>query len=252
MSIILITGAAKRIGQAIALAMSKNHKIIIHYNQSHKEALQTAQQINANGGIAEIVQQDLCEENAGEQLFLKAIKIFGDIDIIINSASIFLPDTLDTLCTKLWQKHLAIHVNTPLLLTHCLYKHYQYGNPSLCKHIIHIIDQRIDRPTPEFFSYTASKMQLAALTKQCAVACAPIIRVNAIAPGSTLPSMRQTDEDFNKQAALNPLKIAVQLDEITRAMNFIIESPSMTGQIITLDAGQHLDWRTQSFLECTE
>ena len=139
-----------------------------------------------------------------------------------------------------------------MILTHLLTKHFIDTHKQNIGNVIHLIDQRIKNPTPEFFSYTASKMFLAALTKQTAVACSPCIRVNAIAPGSTLPSPRQTHDDFLNQASLTPLGKAVDLSDITNAVQFILDSHSMTGEIITLDSGQNFDWRTVNFLQSKE
>lgn len=249
MQTILITGAAKRIGKAIALSVFKNYNVIIHYNHSKNDAIETAQEISALGGQVDIIQQDLCAENAAFDLFNHASKVFGSIDVIINSASIFLPDTLDELSYDLWQKHHQIHVNIPMQLTQLLYKHISDPHKG---NIINILDQRIHRPTPQFFSYTASKLSMASLTRYCAIACSPKIRVNGIAPGAVLPSMRQTPQDFEKQANMTPLKTPVSVSDITNAVTFILNSPSMTGEIITLDSGQNFDWQTPNFLECVE
>lgn len=249
MAVILVTGAAKRIGQAIAIALGINHKLIIHYNNSYDEALETSEKIRSNGGQADIVQQNLLDDHASIDLFTKAKGIFGQIDVIINSASLFLPDTLQNLSDELWQQHQKIHVTVPMQLTHFLMQHISGDNTG---NVINIIDQRINRPTPKFFSYTASKLFLASLTKQCAIACAPIIRVNGIAPGATLPNMRQSQNDFDKQSKLTPLSIPVELSDITNAVQFILNTPSMTGEIITLDSGQGLDWQTPNYLQCVE
>lgn len=264
MAVILITGAAKRVGRAIAIALgniesgavtrAQQHKIIVHYNASSHEAHQVVADIIGNGGHAHAIKQDLFADNASTILFENAVKIYGRIDVIINSASIFMPDTLSDLSLDLWQKHQAIHVTVPMMLTHLLYNSCPDNavKGDVVKNIINIIDQRVVRPTPEFFSYTASKMFMASLTKQCAVACSPKVRVNAIAPGSTLPSMRQSQEDFNQQAKLTPLGIAVDVGDIVNAIDFVLKSQSMTGEVITLDSGQSLDWKTENFLQCKE
>jgi NAD(P)-dependent dehydrogenase (short-subunit alcohol dehydrogenase family) len=252
MDVILITGAGKRIGKAIALAVAQHHKVIIHYHHSHHEAEQVAQTIHTLGGQASILQQNLLDKNAADTLFHNALKIYGTIDTIIHSASIFLSDTIHDLSHDLWQQHQAIHVTVPMILTQLLTHHITHSTETKIGNIIHIIDQRVKRPTPEFFSYTASKMFLEALTKQCAIACSPYVRVNGICPGSTLPSPRQNESDFIKQAEANPLGIPVHVSDITNAVNFILNSHSITGEIITLDSGQNFDWRTQNFLTCKE
>jgi NAD(P)-dependent dehydrogenase (short-subunit alcohol dehydrogenase family) len=252
MGVILITGGAKRIGKAIALAVANQHKIIIHYHHSEIEANDVAHAIINAGGHASTLQQDLTDNNAAETLFKNAIKIYGTVDSIINSASLFLSDTMHDLSHDLWQQHQAIHVTVPMILTHLLTHHIKNHKESKIGTVINMIDQRVKRPTPEFFSYTASKMFLEALTKHCAVACSPYVRVNGISPGSTLPSPRQNEADFIKQAGSTPLGIPVHLSDITNAVTFILNSTSITGEIITLDSGQNFDWRTQTFLTCKE
>lgn len=252
MNVALITGASKRIGQSIALTLGKTHRIIVHYHTSEDEAGQVASIINQAGGNATILKQDLLADNAGLILFQNALEIYGSLDVIINSASIFLPDTIYDLSANLWQNHHIIHVTVPTLLTHSLIKHYIDNKIDKIGNIIHIIDQRFKSPTPQFFSYTASKMFMASLTKQSAIACSPYIRVNAIAPGSTLPSPRQSYDDFITQASLTPMGYPVQLADINNAVEFILNSHSVTGEIITLDSGQNFDWRTVNFLKSKE
>ena len=252
MTVILITGAAKRIGKAIALAVAGNNKIIIHYNNSFNDAQDVANTIINNGGNATILHQNLLDNNAPEILFTNALKIYGSVDTIINCASIFMHDTIYNFSSDLWQQHQIIHVTVPIIMTHLLTKHITNNNKNITGNVINIIDQRIKRPTPEFFSYTASKMFMASITQQCAIACSPKVRVNGIAPGSTLPSPRQNHDDFIKQSLLTPLQMAVNVSDITNAVNFILKAHSMTGEIITLDSGQNLDWKTSNFLNCKE
>ncbi len=252
MGVILITGGAKRIGNAIAFAVAHTHKVIIHYHHSKNEAQDLADTIINSGGHANLLHQDLTADNAAENLFNNAINIYGTVNTIINSASIFLSDTLHNLSHDLWQQHQAIHVTVPMLMTHLLMNHIIHNKNSDIGNVINIIDQRVKRPTPEFFSYTASKMFLESLTKHCAIACSPYVRVNGISPGSTLPSPRQNELDFIKQAESTPLGIPVHVSDITNAVTFILNSNAMTGEIITLDSGQNFDWRTQTFLTCKE
>ncbi len=254
MTVILITGSAKRIGKAIALALGLNtqNKIIVHYNDSYENAQEVVNMITQNGGHAKVLHQNLLDTHASETLFDNAVKIYGRIDTIINSASIFLEDTIDNFSYDLWHKHQTIHVTVPMILTQLLTKHIKNRPEASVGNIINLIDQRIKRPTPAFFSYTASKMFMASLTLQCAISCSPVVRVNGIAPGSTLPSPRQTQGDFLKQAHMTPLQKSVSLDDITNAVTFILNSHSMTGEIITLDSGQNFDWQTKNFLHCKE
>lgn len=252
MGVILITGGAKRIGKAIALSVAHTHKVIIHYHHSKDDAQEVVDTIIKFGGDASLLHQNLTADNAAETLFNNAISIYGTVNTVINSASIFLSDTLHHLSHDLWRQHQAIHVTVPMLLTHFLMKHIMDNKDSDSGTVINLIDQRVKRPTSEFFSYTASKMFLESLTKHCAVACSPYVRVNGISPGSTLPSPRQNEADFIKQAQSTPLGIPVRVSDITNAVTFILNSNSMTGEIITLDSGQNFDWRTQTFLTCKE
>jgi NAD(P)-dependent dehydrogenase (short-subunit alcohol dehydrogenase family) len=247
---ILITGSAKRIGQHLALSLAQSgHNIIIHYHNSETDAITTKEKIQSFGGSAWLVKQDLMQENAAENLFEISLKHAGTIDAIINSASIFEPDTLEHFSQSLWDNHHKIHVHVPLKLTQLLLESTQNNHQSS---VINILDQRVKRPTPLFFSYTASKMAMASLTIQCAISCAPKVRVNGISPGATLPSTRQTQENFNLQCKTTPLSITVFPDDIARAALFLIQTPSITGEIITIDSGQNLDWRTNGFLHCIE
>lgn len=257
MAHILITGAARRIGKAIASSLAhQGHLVLVHYNRSGSEAAQLCDHIHRQGGQAHPIAQDLLQENAAQQLFNASLEICDHLDVIINVASIFEKDNLENFSQNLWRQHQTIHVEVPLRLTQLLYHYAQkaqlQNQVAQDFSVINFTDQRVKRPNPDFFSYTASKMFLMSMTQHCAIAASPYVRVNGIAPGVTLANIRQTPQDFVQQAALTPLARQVPLEDIQNAVTFLIQSHSITGEMITLDSGQNFDWRTENYLTCKE
>ena len=237
---LLVTGGGQRIGRAICLAMAKNGwQVAVHYNNSLVEANNVVNEITDSGNIALAVQADLMDEEAASSLISNISDKLSPVTAVINNASVFDSDTVESVTKDSWDRHLAINLRAPFLLTQSLEKNLnkdQNGN------IINILDQRVENLTPYFTSYTVSKSALWTLTKTTAAALAPNIRVNAIGPGPTLPSMRQSQSQFEKQVSLTPLAVQVKLEEICRAVKFILATRSMTGQLLSIDSGQHLGW----------
>jgi NAD(P)-dependent dehydrogenase (short-subunit alcohol dehydrogenase family) len=236
----LITGAADRIGAAIATALaSDGYHTIIHYNSSGAKADALAAHIIASGGTAATIGADLLDRDERDSLIERASELFGPIDILINNASIFQPDSIADLSADLWQKHFSIHAETPVFLASAFAKQLskdQHGN------IINMIDQRVWALKPTFFSYTLSKSALWTATQTMAQSLAPQVRVNAIGPGPTIKNIHQNQSDFEQEIAALPLKVGPQLNEICNAVRFILSAPSMTGQMLALDGGEHLKW----------
>lgn len=238
----LITGAGRRIGRSIALDLARNGwHVAVHFNTSQEAALDTASQITRAGGTAITVCGDLRDVDAIGDIVANANSALGPVSCLVNNASLFEADRLDTLTPQSWNDHFDINLRAPVFLSQHMVAQLP---PAASGNIVHIIDQRVLRQTPEFFSYTAAKSALWAATRTMAQALAPRVRVNAIGPGPTLPSSRQTQDDFEQQSLSLPLARSTAPDEICDAIRFILASPSMTGQMLALDGGQHLAWQT--------
>lgn len=238
----LVTGAARRIGRALAIGLARHGwAVAVHHNRSDTDAEETAEIIRKNGGRATVVQSDLADENSVTPLIGQAADALGPIRCLINNASVFEPDEIDTADRQSWDAHLGVNLRAPFVLSQQMAAALPEGENGV---IINMLDQRVWNLTPHFVSYTVSKSALWTLTQTLALALAPRIRVNAIGPGPTLPSTRQTRAQFDLQCESVPLKKGPELDEICRAAQFIITSESMTGQMIALDGGQHLGWST--------
>ena len=236
----LITGAARRIGRAIALDLAADGwAVAVHYNTSQEDAHQTVADITRQGGTAAALATDLVREDEATGLVARAGQAIGPLACLINNASVFLHDTPETVTRQSWNAHMEVNLRAPFVLTQAFAHQLPDGIEG---NAINIIDQRVWNPTPHFTSYTLSKAGLWTLTRTLALAMAPRIRVNAIGPGPTLPNARQTDEEFDRQWASIPLRRRVGTDEIAAAVRFILDAPAMTGQMIALDGGQHLGW----------
>jgi NAD(P)-dependent dehydrogenase (short-subunit alcohol dehydrogenase family) len=234
----LITGAGRRIGRTIALDLSRNGwHVAVHYAASRHEADAVVAEIRRAGGVAIPLGADLANAGDAELLIPRCADALGAPELLVNSAALFLDDRLETLDPDQWDRQQAVNLRAPVLLAKAFAAHLPLGRQGL---IINIVDQRVWRLTPEFFSYTIAKAGLYTATRMLAQALAPRIRVNAIGPGPVLPSIHQTPDAFAKEVAATPLGRATPPEEIAAAVRFILDAPSMTGQMIALDAGQHL------------
>lgn len=243
----LVTGASKRIGRAMALDLANDHAVAVHYHGSTEAAQDVIDLIEASGGTAAAIQADLSDITSTEKLVERASDALGlPISVLVNNASVFEQDTLQSITTTSWSQHLTVNLQAPALLSQqmaALLPEQMEGS------IINLIDQRVLKLNPQYFSYTASKTGLWTLTRTMAQALAPRIRVNGIGPGPTLANTRQSAEIFEEEAANTLLGRGPNVQEICKAMRFLLESPSITGQMIALDGGQHLLWRTADILE---
>ncbi len=237
----LVTGAARRVGRAIAEGLADSgFAVAVHHNTSPQDADDLVSALQKRGAKACAVKADLSDDNQTRSLVSAAAEQLGTIGLLVNNASLFEDDAPDTLDDALWQKHFQVHVKAPSLLAAEFSR--QIGeNEGL---IVNMIDQRVHKLTPNFYSYTLSKSALWTATRTLAQALAPNIRVNAIGPGPTLPSHRQTQEIFDTQVQTLLLKRAPELEEFVRTILFFVQTPSVTGQMIALDGGQHLTWDT--------
>ena len=234
----LITGAARRIGRAIALDLARaNWAVAVHYRNSRHEADGVVNEIAASGGLARPFAADLMDMAAVKALVESIADGLGPPTCLINNASEFLPDTVESLDEATWDKHLDVNLKAPVFLAQAMIRHLPEGVEG---NIINIIDQRVWKLTPDFFSYTISKAGLWTATRTLAQSLAPRIRVNAIGPGPAFQSVHQTEADFAAEADMTLLGRGPTADEITAAVRFILATPSMTGQMIALDGGQHL------------
>ncbi|MGH6661667.1 MAG: SDR family oxidoreductase [Rhodospirillales bacterium] len=237
---VLITGAGRRIGRAIALDLAAaGATVAVHYNRSKKDAESAVAEIKAGGGMAAAIEADLMDEKAAAKLVARAAAAVGPLDCLVNNASVFEEDNPRTATRETWDTHMQVNVRAPFLLTQAFAAQLPKGTEG---HVINLIDQRVWNVTPYFTSYTVSKVALWGLTQNLALALAPGIRVNAIGPGPTLPSVHQTEEQFRRQWSKLPLQRRVDPEEICRAVRFLLDAPSVTGQMIVLDGGQHLGW----------
>jgi NAD(P)-dependent dehydrogenase (short-subunit alcohol dehydrogenase family) len=236
----LITGAAHRIGRAMALALAKDGwSLAVHYYRSREAALALVDDIVAAGGTGVALKADLAKEDDVLTLIPAAVDALGPLGLLINNASLFEQDSALTVTRTSWDAHLETNLRAPFVLIQA----FAAQLPEECNGlVINLVDQRVWNLTPHFTSYTLSKAALWALTQTLALALAPRVRVNAIGPGPTLPSSRQTAQQFEQQCAEMPLKRGTTPDEIAEALRFILAAPSMTGQLIALDGGQHLCW----------
>jgi NAD(P)-dependent dehydrogenase (short-subunit alcohol dehydrogenase family) len=237
----LITGGGRRIGRAIGLALSHaGYAVVLHANRSRKEAEQLAAEIIGGGGHACVVLADLAEHDAVRGL-IPAATAFGPLSLLVNNASEFAEDEIESLDRARFDRTLAVNLAAPLFLAQAFAAQAPAGADAS---IVNILDQRVLKPTPRFLSYTLSKSALHTATTTLAQALAPKVRVNGVAPGPTLPSPRQSAELFARQAQALPLQRGPAPEDIAAAVVYLAGARSVTGTVIAVDGGQHLSWRT--------
>lgn len=238
--IALVTGAARRIGAAIAQDLAQDGwSVGVHCRASHEDARSIVAQINAAGGRAAVLVADLADAADVARLVPMCAKALGPPTCLVNNAALFINDEIATLDPAVWDAQMAVNLKAPVMLASAMMRHLPPDERGV---IINIVDQRVWRPTPRYFSYGASKSGLWSVTRMLAQALAPRIRVNAIGPGPVLANVDQSPADFAAECASTPLGRATLPQEIADAVRFIIDAPAMTGQMIALDGGQHLAW----------
>ena len=236
----LVTGGAKRIGRSIIETLAEDGwAVAVHYNRSADEADALAAAIAAAGGTAMAVQADLAREEAVQALVPEIRSALGPITLLVNNASTFENDSIADMTRASWDRHMEANLRAPLVLAQAMAK----ALPEDARgNIVNLLDQRVWNLTPHFLSYTVSKSALWTLTRTLAMALAPRIRVNGIGPGPTLRNERQTEEHFAQQWQSVPLARPTGSEEIANTIRYILKTPSLTGQMIALDGGEHLGW----------
>lgn len=237
---VLITGAARRIGRAIALDLAEHGwDVAVHYRSAADEAQAVCAEIESRGRRAAALRADLGKESDVLGLVDRATEALGPLGALVNNASVFEYDDWNDASRESWDMHMEANLRAPFVLTQAFGRQVKAPNHGC---VINIIDERVWNLTPHFITYTLSKAGLWTLTQTLALALAPRIRVNAVGPGPTLPSSRQSQEQFDAQCASMPLERGTTPEEVADAVRFILAAPAMTGQMIALDGGQHLAW----------
>ena len=247
---VLVTGAAKRIGRAIALDLAAHgYAVAIHYRHSAGEAGALADEIAATGIRAVTVAGDLADPDVPQRLVAEATEALGPVTALVNNASIFERDEPETVTAQSWDEQIAVNTRAPVLLA----RHFAAALPEGASGaVVNLLDQRVLKPTPQFFSYAVSKEALWSATRMLAQGLAPAVRVNAVSPGPTLPNVRQSMGDFLRQQEAVLLHRGPSVTEIADATRFLLESPSVTGQMLVVDGGQHLAWETPDVVGINE
>lgn len=248
----LVTGAGLRLGRAMALYMAgRGYDVAVHYASSADPAQDVALQIKGMGRHAVALQADLLEDAQTEALFAAGCDgLGGPITCLINNASIFEYDTVTSATREGWDRHMQSNLRAPFILTQAMARQGlepledAAGEVIASGLIVNMIDQRVRKLTPEFMTYTIAKMGLWAMTQTTAQALAPAVRVNAIGPGPTLQGSRQSPQHFADQRASTALERGANPSDITAALGYFLDAPAVTGQLLCVDGGQHLNWQT--------
>jgi NAD(P)-dependent dehydrogenase (short-subunit alcohol dehydrogenase family) len=236
----LITGAAKRVGRAIALELAQaGYDIAIHFRESGGDAAALAREIEGLGRRTALVQADLEDEAAVEAVLPDAVAQLGPVTALVNNASLFVRDEALNVTREGWDRQLAVNLRAPFVLI----QQFARALPQEASGVVvNMLDQRVWNFTPHFVSYTVSKAGLWTLTQTMALALAPRIRVNGVGPGPILPNDNQSAEQFRTHWSSLPLQRQIDPVEVARTVRFLIESPALTGQMIAVDGGEHLAW----------
>jgi NAD(P)-dependent dehydrogenase (short-subunit alcohol dehydrogenase family) len=242
----LVTGGARRIGRALALSLAEaGYAVAIHHRDAPDDASSLAIEINAMGGRAGVVHADLALEAETTGLIGAAAAAVGPLSLLVNNASHFADDRAGALTRESWDAHMEANLRAPIMLSEAFAAQAAGEDPL----ILNLLDQRVWKPNPQFFSYTLSKAALWTATRMLAQAFAPRVRVNAIGPGPTLPNTVQGERGLAAEAAATPLGHGAGLEDICAAARYLIDARAVTGQMIAVDGGQHLAWKTPDILD---
>ncbi|MDQ0316757.1 SDR family oxidoreductase [Amorphus orientalis] len=246
----LVTGGAKRVGRAIAEDLAANgYAVAIHCHSSRDAAEDLAAKLRSKGTTAAVVAGDLTDLDGLADIVEEASSALGPLGVLVNNAALFGDDGFETMSPDAFRTHMAINAAAPAFLTQAFARQVADDAGGV---VVNITDQRVEKPVPTHFAYGASKAALAAMTETMAQALAPRIRVNAIAPGPTLQGERQSEDDFRRQVDGVLLKTGPSLDAFGATVRYFVDMPSITGQTVFLDGGQHLGWQTPDVLNIQE
>ena len=247
MSAALVTGAARRLGRAIALELaSAGYDVAIHFNSSRTDAEATATEIKKLGRKVALIEADLSKEKEVETIIPAAARELGSLTALVNNASVFKDDRIETMTRASWDLHIETNLRAPLVLAQAFAKQLPEGADGV---IVNMLDQAVWKLTPQFLSYTVSKTGLWTLTRTLAQALGPRIRVNGIGPGPTLKAAQQSAENFQRQVDATLLKRAPTPEDIAAAVRYLLTAKAVTGQMIAVDSGQHLVWQSDDQFE---
>lgn len=236
----LVTGGGQRIGREIALTLAKaGFDLAVHHRKSADKAESVAAEVRALGRRAVTVKADLMHEYEVRGLVGQAVEALGPVAVLVNNASVFEDDRVGALSRESWDAHLNTNLRAPIVLAEAFAAQAPDGSA-----IVNLLDQRVLKPDPRFFSYAVSRNGLWWATRTLAQALAPRIRVNGVGPGPTLPSIHQSDEQFKAEWAEVPLQRPGSPEAVARTVAWLVDAELVTGQMIAVDGGQHLAWRT--------
>lgn len=252
----LVTGAGTRLGRAMALILAeRGHDVAVHYNSSREGAEAVVREIEGMGRRAVALGADLLDEARTAGLVPKAAEALGGpVTVLVNNASIFEYDNLSTATRESWDRHFGSNLRAPFLLIQALAAQVpdpvpdENGEPVAQGLVVNMIDQRVRKLTPEFMTYTLAKAGLWTLTQTAAQALAPRVRVNGIGPGPTVRGHRQSEEHFGRQRAATVLERGSNPEDITAALAYLLDAKAVTGELLLVDGGQHLGWKTPDIL----
>ncbi|HWQ38086.1 MAG TPA: SDR family oxidoreductase [Burkholderiales bacterium] len=234
----LVTGAARRIGRAIALGLAEDGwDVAVHYHHSRDEAQALVRALRAQGAHAMAIDCDLGDPKAVLQLVPECARRLGPLSLLVNNASVFEYDDVDAFDVQQWDRHQAVNLRAPIVLARALARQLP---PDTVGCVINLLDQKVFNLNPDFLSYTLSKIALEGATRLLALALAPRVRVCGIAPGITLRSGQQTDENFQRAHRLAPLGRSSEPADIVQAVRYAVAAGALTGTTIVVDGGQHL------------
>ncbi|MAM62135.1 SDR family oxidoreductase [Maritimibacter sp. UBA3975] len=251
MSGALVTGAGGRLGQAMAIYLaSRGYDVAVHYAGSREGAETTVAACRAQGVRAEAVQADLLDDDAVAGLVPEAAKAVGPLTVLVNNASIFEFDEIDSMTAESWTRNIGSNLRAPMFLTQAFAEQVpdpetdERGEPIASALVLNMIDQRVKKLTPHFTTYTIAKMGLWAFTQTAARALAPRVRVNGIGPGPTLKGANQSEDEFAHQRENTVLERGSNPEDITGALGYFLDAKAVSGQMLAVDGGQHLGWKT--------
>lgn len=241
--VVLVTGAARRIGRSIALDLARHgFDIALHCHHASDEARATAAELQAEGARVAVLPADLTDEAACRALLPQAVQQLGRVDAVVNNASLFEHDDVASFGHAAMERHWRANTAAPILLAQALQAHLagRGGEAAATGCVVNILDQKLWNPNPDHLSYTLSKAALESATTLLAMALAPQVRVVGVAPGVTLPSGPMSDEEFQRAHRMTPLQRSSTPEDVARTVRFVLDSPAITGTTILVDGGQHL------------